>query len=121
MCESEFEVVDVEVEADEDDGDVGIEGAAVGHGGEVFGGNVAAEGGVGAADVGDGFGGELVFYAGFAEDEDFVFGGGEAEDAGDVDCGTVGGAEDFVLREACVSGGFVGGRAEETYDFDGNP
>ena len=35
--------------------------------------------------------------AGFAEDEDGAFGGGEVEDAGGVNCGAVGGAEDFVL------------------------
>lgn len=35
--------------------------------------------------------------AGFAEDEDGAFGWGEVEDAGCVDCGAVGGAEDFVL------------------------
>lgn len=35
--------------------------------------------------------------AGFAEDKDGAFGGGEVEDAGGVDCGAVGGAEDFVL------------------------
>lgn len=35
--------------------------------------------------------------AGFAKDEDGVFGGREVEDAGCVDCGAVGGAENFVL------------------------
>jgi hypothetical protein len=35
--------------------------------------------------------------AGFADDEDFVLWGGELEDAGDVDGGAVGGAEDFFL------------------------
>jgi hypothetical protein len=39
-----------------------------------------------------------LFHAGFAHDVDFVFGGFEFEDAGDVDGGAVGGAEDFLLR-----------------------
>lgn len=34
---------------------------------------------------------------GFAEDEDGAFGGGQVKDAGGVNCGAVGGAEDFVL------------------------
>lgn len=98
MRERELQVVDVEVEADEDDGDVRVEGGAVGHGGEVGGRHFAAQGGVGATDEGHIFGGEFVLDAGFAEDEDFVVRGWEVEDAGDVDGGAVGGAEDFVLR-----------------------
>lgn len=47
--------------------------------------------------MGDVFGVELGFDAGFAEDEDGGVGGGEVQDAGDVDGGAVGGAEDFVL------------------------
>jgi len=87
----------VEVQADEDDADGGVEGGARGDGRVILGGYFAAEGGVGAADVGVGFGGEFGFDAGFAEDEDGAFVGGEGEDARDVDCGRVGGAEDFFL------------------------
>lgn len=55
------------------------------------------EGFVGAADVGDGFGVEFGFNTRLADDEDGVLAGWEAEDAGDVDGGGVGGAKDFVL------------------------
>ena len=48
--------------------------------------------------MGDGFGVEFGFDAGFAKDEDGAGGWGEREDAGDVDCGAVGGAKDFVLE-----------------------
>lgn len=85
------------VETGEDDADGGVKGGAGGDGRVVLSGDGAFEGGVGAADVGDVFRVEFGFDAGFAEDEDggFVFGAGE--DAGDVDGGGVGGAEDFVL------------------------
>ena len=95
--EREFQVVDVEVQAYEDDADGGVQAGAGGDGGVVFWGDVAAEGGICATDIGVGFGSEFGFDAGFAEDEDGAFGGGKGEDAGDVDCGAVGGAEDFLL------------------------
>ena len=47
--------------------------------------------------MGDVFAVEFGFDTFFAEDEDGFLGGGEGEDAGDVDCSAVGGAEDFVL------------------------
>lgn len=47
--------------------------------------------------MGDLFAVEFGFDTFFAEDEDGFLGGGEGEDAGDVDGGAVGGAEDFVL------------------------
>lgn len=79
----------MEVETDEDAADIWVQGAAVGDAGEVFGFNVAAEIWVRAADEGDVFGLEFLFYACFAEDEDFVFGGLKLEDPGDVDGGRV--------------------------------
>ena len=97
--QAELQIIDMEVQTGEDDANGGVEGGARGNGGVVGGGHVAAEGRVGAADVGDGFGGELGFDAGFAEDVDGVVASGEGEDAGDVDCGAVGGAEDFFLFE----------------------
>ena len=68
----------------------------------------ALQGGIGAADVGDGFAVELGFYTFFAEDEDGFAGGGEGEDAGYVDCGAVGGAEDVVLSIRSSAGGLRG-------------
>ncbi len=87
----------MEVEACEDGADGGVEGGAGGDGGVVRGRDGAVEGRVGAADVGDVFRVELGFDAGFAKDKDGGVGGGEVQDAGDVDGGAVGGAEDFVL------------------------
>ena len=86
----------MEVEAGEDDGHVVVEEGAVRHGGVVGGGDVAAVGGVGAADEGDAAFAQLVLDAGFAEDEDFVLGGWEVHDFRDVDGGGVGGGEDLV-------------------------
>ena len=43
-------------------------------------------------------------------------GGGEGEDAGDVDCGAVGGAEDVVLVICSLAGALVRERCG-TYDF----
>lgn len=57
MRERELQVVDVEVEAGEDNTDGWVEGGAVGDGLEVGGCDVTAEGGVGAAAEGEGFGG----------------------------------------------------------------
>jgi hypothetical protein len=88
----------VEVQTAEHDADVRVQQAAIRNGGEVARlVEVATQRGVGAADVGDAFGGEFLLYAAFAENEDFVLGAGEFEDARDVDGGAVGGAEDFVL------------------------
>ena len=97
VAQAEFQVIDVEVQTAEDDADGGVEGGATGDGVVVGGCDGAAEGGVRAAGVGEGFGGEFGFDAGFAEDEGFVFLGRQGEDAGDVDCGAVGGGEYFVL------------------------
>ena len=79
----------------------------------------ALEGGISAADVGDGFAVEFGFDAGFAEDEDGFLGGREGEDARDVDCGAVGGAEDIVL-DICSSAGSLCGTRGSTYDFGGD-
>lgn len=52
--------------------------------------------------------------AGFAKDEDGVFGGGEVEDAGGVDCGAVGGAENFVLfRLGIVARSIIRGAVDQ--------
>lgn len=48
-------------------------------------GEVAAVCGVRSASEGDVFRAQFLFYAGFAEDEDFAFLGREVEDSGDVD------------------------------------
>lgn len=74
----------------------------------------ALEGGIGAADVGDGFAVEFGLYALFAEDEDGFLCGWEGEDARDVDCGAVGGAEDVVLDICSSAGGFRGGGGGRT-------
>lgn len=95
--ERELEIVEVKVEPGEDDGDVGIEEAGVA-GGEprvVRRVDVAPVGGIAATDEGDLLAGELGFDARFAEDEDFVLGRGQRHDPRDVDCGRIGGAEDF--------------------------
>ena len=95
--ETQLQVVEMEIQAAQHDPDAGVEGFARGDGGVVGRGDVAQEGRVGAADVGDVFRVELGFDASFAEDEDGAFGGWEGEDAGYVDGGAVGGAEDFAL------------------------
>lgn len=101
--ERELEVVDVEVEADEDDANFRVEelGVAGGDAAVVVWLQVAAEGGVGAADDGDVFGLEFLLDAGLAQDEDLALVLGEFEDAGDVDRGAVGGGEDLVLLLFC--------------------
>lgn len=126
--EGEFEVGEVEVEAAEDDADGGVEGGAVGDGDVVGWGDGAVEGRVGAADVGDGFGVEFGFDAGFAQDEDGAFVGGEGQNARDVDCGGVGGAEDFVLvgreeggiSEVDCGRGLGRGWGRDAYDAGGD-
>lgn len=87
----------MEVQTRQDDADGRVEGFAGGDGGVVLWFHEPVVGGIGAAEVRDGFGVEFGFDAGFAEDEDGFAGGGEGEDAGDVDGGAVGRAEDFVL------------------------
>lgn len=104
MRERELEVVDVEIQPCEHDSDGGIERIAGCDGDIVRGGDGAVESRVRAADVRDGFGVELGFDAGLAEDEDGAAVRGQGEDAGDVDCGAVGGAEDFVLRGGVSEG-----------------
>ena len=99
VCAREFLVADAIVFATENDGDggVGAKGLVVG------GGHGATVGGVGAAEEGDAFGTQFGLNPGFANNVDSL-GGGEAEDAGDVDGGGVGGAEDFVLLGGLVRG-----------------
>ena len=70
VCVCEFQVVEVVVEADEDDADGGVERGAGCEGVVVGGLDLAPQGRVRAADVGDGFRVELGLDAGFAEDED---------------------------------------------------
>lgn len=95
--QTELQIVEMEIQAAQNDADAGVEGLARGDGPVVAWGHVAEQGGVGAADVGDVFRVEFVLDAGFAEDEDGALALGEGEDARDVDGGAVGGAEDFVL------------------------
>lgn len=59
--------------------------------------------------MGDVFAIQFGFDAGFAEDIDGFFVCGEFQDARDVDCGAVGGAEDFILRVVI----WLGCRGEE--------
>ena len=87
----------MEVQSGQDDTNGRIEGFARSDGGVISGLHVAAEGGICTANVGDVFGVEFGFNAGFTEDEDGALGRGQRKDARDVDCGAVGGAEDFVL------------------------
>jgi hypothetical protein len=87
----------VEVQARQHDANIGVQRRAVGQFCEVFGLDIAAESGVGTADIGDAFCVEFLFDAGFANDEDFILWGGEFQYASDVYGGAVGGAKDFVL------------------------
>lgn len=76
----------MEVQADEHDAHFWVEEGLVA-GGDllvVVGLDVAAVGGVCAADEGDVLGAEFLFDAGFADDEDFALVWGELEDARDV-------------------------------------
>lgn len=93
----ELEVVDVKVEAAQDNADLGVEQGAVGDALEVLGGDVPPKGLVRAADVGDPLGLELLLDAGLADDEDLVLALGQLQDARDVDGGRVAGAKDVVL------------------------
>ena len=81
----ELEVVDVEVEARQDDADLVVQQRAVGEPREVLGRDVPAQVGVRAADERDVLGLELALDAGLAEHEDLVLAGREPEDARDVD------------------------------------
>ncbi len=109
VCERLLQVAGVEVEAAQDDADGWVEGRAGRDGVVVGGGDGPAEGGVAAAEVGEVFRGEFRFNARFAEDEGFVAGWVEAEDARYVDGRAVGGAEDFVLGWGRGGGEFVVG------------
>ena len=82
-CERQLQVVDVEVEADEHDADFGVDQGGVAGCDPlvVFGGDVATQGRVCAADEGHVFGAEFLLDACFADDEDFAFVGWEGEDA----------------------------------------
>ena len=77
----QFQIVEVKIQTGEHDTDRGIEGLAGGDGGVVAGLDDTVVGGIGAADVGDGFRVEFGFDAGFTEDEDGFLGGWEGEDA----------------------------------------
>lgn len=105
VAERQLQVVDVEVEAGEDDADLRVQQRAVGDAGKVLRADVAAEGRVGAADEVDALGAELGLDAGLADDEDLALALGELEDAGDVDGGGVGGAEDVLDLGGDVEGG----------------
>ena len=108
--QTQLQVIEVEVQTAEHDADGGVEGGARGDGGVVGRGDGAEEGGVRAADVADLFRVEFLLDAGFAEDEDGPRVWGEGEDPRDVDCGAVGGAEDFVLFGGGTGGsGFSAG------------
>lgn len=92
----DLEVVEVEVEAGEDDADLGVEQGAVGEAAEVVGRHVPAVALIGAAQEPDPFGLELLLDAALTDDEDLVLARGGLEDAGYVDGGGVGGAEDVL-------------------------
>ena len=88
----------MEVQSTQHNANIGIEQAAIRDSLEVFWlSEFAVVGGVCAADVWDAFGIEFLFYAAFAEDEDFVLWRRELENAGDVYRGTVRGSKDFFL------------------------
>ena len=87
----------MEIQSCENDADGRVKSGAVGDRGVVGGLRRAGEGRIGATDEGDGFRGEFGLDTGFADNEDCAFIGREGEDAGDVDGGGVGRAEDFVL------------------------
>ena len=97
MAVCHFEVVHVVIEAGEHDGDILVESLATRNAFEVFGLDVAAQARVSATAVRDAFRVELLFHAALAKYVDLVLGAFKLEDACDVDGGTVGGAENFVL------------------------
>lgn len=82
----QLQVVEVEVQADEYDANLWVEQGLVARGDfpVVVGLDIAAVGGVGAADKGDVLGAELLLDAAFADDEDLAFVLGELQDARDV-------------------------------------
>lgn len=105
ISQRKLEIVEVEIEPDKHDADLGVEdrGIAAGDGLVVFGPDVAAVGRVCGADEGDVLGAEFLLDAGFADDEDLALVGWEVEDARDVDRRAVGGGEDFFLFRALAS------------------
>lgn len=92
----DLEVVNVEVQAGEDDPHVRVEVRAVGQARKIRLRNVPPEGRVGAANEGNVLGAELGFDSCLTEDEDLVLRGREGEDAADIDGGGVGGAENVI-------------------------
>ena len=86
------------VKAGEHDGDILVQSLAAGNAFEIFGLDVAAQSRVGATTVRDAFRVEFLLHAALAKHVDLVLGPFELEDAGNVDGGAVGGAEDFLLR-----------------------
>ena len=104
MAVCHFEVVHVVIEAGEHDGDVLVESLATRNAFEVFGLDVAAQVRVSATAVRDAFGVEFLFHSALTKYVDLVLGAFELEDAGDVDGGAVGGAEDFFLLWVLVAG-----------------
>lgn len=92
----EFEIIDVEVKTAQDNTNLGVQKRSVGDALEVLGSNVAAERGVGAADVSDALGLELRLHAGLADDIDLALPLGELENPRDVDGGRVAGSKNVV-------------------------
>jgi hypothetical protein len=93
----ELEVVDVKVEATQDNANLGVEQRAVSNTLEVLGGDIPSKGLVRAADVSNALGLKFLLDTSLANDKDLVLALGELQDAGDVDGGRVAGTKDVVL------------------------
>lgn len=97
VCEGELKVVEMEIKANEDDANRGVECMAARDVDIIVRGDGVVEIRIGATYVRNGFRVKLGFYPGFAEDEDGALGGGKRQDTRNVDCGAVRGAKNFVL------------------------
>lgn len=94
-AERNLQVVDVEVQAAQDNADFRVQHRAVGNVLKVRRRDVSPEAGVRAADEGDALRGQFDFHAGLTNGKDLVLAGRQLEDAVDVDGGGVGGAKDI--------------------------
>lgn len=95
MCE--LKVVDVKVEATQDNANLGVEQRAVSNTLEVLRGDVPSKGLVRTTDVSNSLRLEFLLDTRLSDNKDLVLALGELQDAGDVNGGRVAGTKDIVL------------------------
>lgn len=77
----ELQVINMKVQAAQHYAHIWIQRTPISECLEVLGGNVPSKIGISAADAGDSFGSEFLFYSGLAKGKDFVLARGELENS----------------------------------------